>query len=781
MKQTRIEKFFEQYASSVLKWRWPIILLIALIVLFGALGLKKLDIIYSNQQLFLASDSLNVKTEEFREIFGNELFVGILVKNDTLFSREQLQKLKLLTQELEANVPHVERVNSITNLHFPKSTEGKMQLTRLIPDQIPVSRDSLERIRNYFLEKRVVFNRMLSGDGTSSWVTINLRNFHNEEDARQEVQANILVGSKVQEIISDPKFSSLHPKATGVPYINYMEKQYFNKESRRIIIFALVIAVLILTLLTRSFTGVLAPFIVTLVSLLTVFGIGGWFDLSVAGLVISLPILLSLAVAIAYSIHILTFHKKYLRDGFSNKESIIKTLSTLGWPMLFTSLTTFFALQTILLIRVPAIREIGVITAFCVLVVFTITFILLPILLSFIKRGVTKAEKRILSESLRSSIQDTYLKIVLNHQNSIFGITLILVVVGVIGLSKVRATFDLKGSVGENVPYIHNILTVANSELGALYSYDVELDFVNGDDIITPENLEKFEELTQEIKKSDLTKNVTSVLNIIKAFNYIMHDFDPEAYSIPKTKTEIDVIVFLIRTFGFNELGNWVNQKNHKARIITELGQYDSKSLKEDNKKIREKAENMFDGVKVSMLGTVPQFAKVNGYVVNGQILSFTASILIILLLIIIEFGSVRVGLIALIPNLIPVIIIGGIMGFMNIPLDMMTVTIIPIMIGLGVDDTIHLFSHFKKEFGKTKNYYSSIQRSISKVGPALIYTTVILSANFMIYTFSDAKIFVNTGLLTTIGLLTALAADLLLAPILFRHFSVFGKEFEEA
>jgi predicted RND superfamily exporter protein len=772
----KLSDIFEQISTFILRWRWLILGTFGVLILFASFGLKKLDIVYSNHHMFLASDSIMIKSEEFREVFGNDMFIGVLVNNDSLFSKEQLEKIEHLAQSLQDSVPFVESVSAITNLYFPESVGGKVQLAKVIPDKIPASKDSLDLLKSSFLERHIVFNRILSSDATSSWITLRLQRFDPEEHAASEVKPEIQIGQKVFEIISDPHYHSLQPKASGIPYINYMEKHYFSRESRKIILFALIMASIILIVLTRSFLGVLSPFIITLASLVLVFGMGGWFGMGVAGLVISLPILLSLAVSIAYTIHVQTFYKRYRRQGFRSKRAIIKALSSIGWPMLFTSLTTFFALLTILFIKVPAIREIGVISAFCVLVVFITTFLLLPVLLSLQNRKY-KTEGRLLVKSIKSDLEDRYLNLVLGHQRTIFAITFILVILGVIGITRIEATFDLKGSVGEDVPYIHEWLKVANSELGSLYSYDMEVKFNGDENILTSGNLEKLEKLTERIYEIDKTKNVTSVLNLIKGFNYIIHDFDRDSYAIPSTKGEIDIIYFLIKNFGLNQLSNWVDASNQKVRIIREIESYDSKSLKDNNLEIKEIAHSLFEDIEISMVGTVPQFAKVNQYVVKGQVFSFAAAILIILILIIMVFGSVRVGLIALIPNVVPVIFVGGIMGYFNIPLDMMTVTIIPIMIGLGVDDTIHLFSHFEKEFDKSRNYYHSIKRSIHKVGPALIYTTIILSANFLIYLLSDAKIFMHTGLLTTIGLVTALLADLILAPILFRRFSIFGKE----
>ncbi len=188
-------------------------------------------------------------------------------------------------------------------------------------------------------------------------------------------------------------------------------------------------------------------------------------------------------------------------------------------------------------------------------------------------------------------------------------------------------------------------------------------------------------------------------------------------------------------------------------------------------------AKELFPKSEINIVGTVPQFIKMIDYITRGQIISFGIALLVIAVLMMIVFGSVKTGLIALIPNLTPVIVIGGIMGFAGIPLSSSTVLIIPVILGLAVDDSIHFINHSKMEFLRTRNYRESILRSIRSVGVALVFTTLVLGANFLTYLTSEVNYYFFLGILAVSGMLSALLADLFITPLLFKRFKIFGEE----
>ena len=179
----------------------------------------------------------------------------------------------------------------------------------------------------------------------------------------------------------------------------------------------------------------------------------------------------------------------------------------------------------------------------------------------------------------------------------------------------------------------------------------------------------------------------------------------------------------------------------------------------------------------MTAVGNIPQYTAMMQYLVRGQMQSFLISVLIIALILMIAFQSVRVGLIALIPNLMPAIFVGGYMGWAGIPLDMMTATLIPMMLGMAVDDTIHFINHSKLEFDREKNYSVAIRRTFRVVGVAIVTTSIITSVVFACFATSACTMCINFGVLAVIGILSALLADLFITPLLVKKCKVYGNE----
>ena len=210
---------------------------------------------------------------------------------------------------------------------------------------------------------------------------------------------------------------------------------------------------------------------------------------------------------------------------------------------------------------------------------------------------------------------------------------------------------------------------------------------------------------------------------------------------------------------------------------MVEMNSYDSGETERELNDIVAYATGLFPQASVTTVGSIPQFTVMMQYVARGQTASFAISLLIIGILMMFVFGSVRIGLIGLIPNLTPALVVGGLMGWMDYPLDMMTATIMPMILGLAVDDTIHFINHGHLEFDRRGNYREAILRSFRTIGTPIVLTSAVICANFAIYTTSECVSFIHMGILSVAGIVSALLADLCVTPILFRKFRLFGKE----
>jgi len=293
----------------------------------------------------------------------------------------------------------------------------------------------------------------------------------------------------------------------------------------------------------------------------------------------------------------------------------------------------------------------------------------------------------------------------------------------------------------------------------------------------TPEALRALDSIARHAEAYSLTKRTTSILNILKDLNQTLHDGDQAYYSIPGDAEEVAQQLLLYENAGGSEAESWIDYEYRRLRLKVEMTSYNSGEAEWELQDITDYARKLFPEAEITPVGSLPQFTTMMQYVVRGQISSFLLSLLVIGLLMMVVFGSVRVGLIGLIPNIMPAIVVGGLMGILDYPLDMMTATIMPMILGLAVDDTIHFFNHGHLEFDRQRNYRGAVLKSFRIVGTPIVLTSLIVSANFAAYTISKGHSFVHMGILSVAGMFTALLADLCITPLLFRRFRIFGKE----
>ena len=291
--------------------------------------------------------------------------------------------------------------------------------------------------------------------------------------------------------------------------------------------------------------------------------------------------------------------------------------------------------------------------------------------------------------------------------------------------------------------------------------------------------LVRLDSLAQKAEGYKLTKRTTTVLNILKDLNQTLHEGDAAYYRIPTNPEEVAQLLLLYENAGGSEAEYWSDYDYRRLRLMVEISSFDSGEVERELNDIAANAARLFPEASVTTVGSIPQFTVMMQYVARGQMVSFAISLLIIGILMMLVFGSVRIGLIGLIPNITPALVVGGLMGWLGYPLDMMTATIMPMILGLAVDDTIHFINHGHLEFDRRGNYRDAILRSFRTIGTPIILTSVVICANFAIYMTSEGLSFIHMGLLSVAGIVSALVADLCVTPVLFQKFRLFGKEIE--
>jgi predicted RND superfamily exporter protein len=773
----KINAWFEKRAVNLIRFRWLCLagFVVILALSFYGASLVKVDV--SNESNFLPRDPIRQQTREFEELFGNDQYVAVLVENQNLFSYRALTLLRMLHQELYDSVPFTEDVTSLIDVEFTRGTEYGMQIEQIVPEVIPESEEELKQIRDKAFSKENFRKRLISSNGTQTWIMIKLLPFPEEWQDDYEEYPQLMVGSAVDHIIRKEIYAELNPRGTGMPYLAHEKRAYFEKESGRIMGMALLMAVLVLSLALRSLKGVLIPLITAFGSIVIVYGLIGFSGMAVDNMVMVFPVLIGLAVALAYSIHLFSFFKRHFLKTGSRKGAVVHAMGEMGWPVFFTALTTVSALLSFLFIPIKTVRFIGLSTAAVVSTTYFVIIVLTPTLLSFgkdrephpvyAKNGGTFFERNL------SRLGDW----VLNHSRVITPIYLVLTVVLIAGIFRVEADIDPRKNIGLKVPYVKELFEISQTELGTLYSYDVVIDLKEPGKAKDPRVLRNLDQLSSEVEMYPLTKRTHSVLDIIKDMNQVLNGDEPGFFVVPETREMTAQLFLLYENAGGSESEYWVDYDYQRLRMQVQMDNMRAREAKNEYRQIEERAAELFPGASISVVGTMPQFMKMIFYIIHGQVISFCIAFAVITVILMVVFGSVKTGLIGLIPNITPALVIGGILGFSGIPLDSSTVIIMPMILGLAVDDTIHFINHGKLEFMRTGKYRPSITKTFGTVGVALFFTTLILSAVFLVYMTSEVKTYFNIGLLAIAGMVSALLADYLVTPGMFKYFRIFGEE----
>ncbi len=781
LKSHSINTFFDSAGEWILKFRFLVLLGFVATLAFGMAGLPRLTTDAGWDKWMLDKSDLKRTEDEFKDIFGNNDYVGILVTAPDIFTPENLALIRELGDELKSGVPFSDDIMSIADCEFSLGNGEGIDIINLVPDQIPTDPVALEEIRQKALSKSLLKGRLVSKDSTQSWILLRLTPF--PEGWRNEANqaADMVVGLNATRIIRQDKYKSLSPKSSGMPIIAHDKTAFFMKEVKRTMGISLMVTLLVLSLAMRSFRGVLSAIIVAAASVITTFGIFGWIGKPIDVASIMMPLYLGIAVSVSYCIHVFAFYNREVSRTGRRHGAIRHAVRETGWPILFTALTTMGALSSFHLVDVKPVRWVGSATATLVAMTFLMVMIIMPVFLSLGRdKAPGKQRDNGRLKGFNAALESRLARLggyVLDHSKTVIFVFIILLFGALAGLGYFEISFDIVKTIGLKVPYVNRLHQVSQSDLGALYSYNLVVDFQEEGLAREPENLKRLQSLMATAESYPLTKKTTSIVEIIQDMHQVLNQGNPAFHTIPDTRETLAQVMLLYENAGGREAEKWMDYEYQRFHFMVDLENYNTAQVKVELDQLLAEARRLFPSARVYLAGSIAQFTSMQDLVAKGQLKSFMVALGVISLLMVLVFGSVKTGLVAMIPNVTPALTVGGIMGWMGIPLDMMTITIMPMLLGLAVDDTIHFIAHAKTRFMETGSYRRSVTQSFAAIGLPLLFTSLIISANFSVYLTSTANMYVFIGFLTIAGIMAALLTDYFITPILLTAIRAFGPE----
>ena len=729
-----------------------ILSILAAITLVLGTFLPKVKMDFSIEQLFSQNDPVINRFLNFREEFdGVDNRIFLLYESDDPFSYKNLELNKKMVYAFE-NIEGVSKVTSLTNIEL--FTEGGEYLLSPVYENIPKSIDSLNIAKERILSSDLLKNYLISEDGKVAAILIEVSDSFNEHESRESI---------VKQIDELQLGTDWTWHQTGLPIIRTRYVQYMIADNITFLIPVLSMLILLLSLLFRSLVGLALPLIVVLLTIIWTLGFMTATGITINIISYIIPTLL-MVVGISDSVHFLVKYYKTLHLLGDKREALTQSLQKIGTAIFLTSITTAIGFGALSMVNIEIVKEFGIFTAMGVFFAFIITVLFIPSTLMLLgKTPKTKLEAY--SRGYRVKIVKKLITIVRGHPKKIIFTGITITIIGFFGALQINPHSKLLDDLRPGNTLLED-MRLAEDRMGSVLPVEI---------IITVDENENFEdiqdvavisftdELASYISKIPEIGKVVSVSDYLKAINQAMNDGDKSFYQVPLSR-EIISQYMLLYDSEFNSL---INSDLTKLRIASQIKDIDSRRSAEIEKELNTYIASVIpEGITAEVTGTAFLALRTNNYLVKNLLGSFLVALIIITFLMIVLFRSVKMAFISILPNIIPMMVMAAVLGFLQIPLRPATAMTFAVAFGIAVDDTLHYLIRYRMELSK-QHYRQANDSTMLGTGIAMMSTTAILSAGFLVLILSQFTPTVEFGMLSVITIVTALIGDLTFLPAL--------------
>lgn len=778
-----INAYFLKIGKLQIKYRIAVLIFFILLSAVCCSGLRKFKIVNGSDGWYGDSDKIKINKDRYEKIFGNSHSVAILMTADDVFTEENLHVIDQIGKRLLAEIPRAKNLTSLIEVDVPVGNEEGFEIVKPFANGIPSDKNELQKKRELIMrgseKTNALLNTLVSADSRETWISLSLYPYEGDSD-----EESYAIGNKVFDIINSEEFKSdkFHLYGSGQPYLDFLDEYYEMPDYIVRIAGGFIVMIIFLIIFVRKPLGVILPTLATSGAIASVLGAMAYFNVKADLSLMTLPILLGMALSVGYSIHYINIYKIEFRRTGKRKESAIHVVEECGWPVFFTVLTTMASLVSFALVDMKPVAWMGKTASLVVLAVYLYISILIPICLSF---GKDKAPDK-KTENGSTKVDFAFAKwadIAWNKRRLIVILTALLFIVCIPGICMIRPKIDYFNSVGLKLPHTRELKALLDKTLGNQYSYSVMITFDEPDAFKEPENMAALSDFEDFLGKLSLTKvsgekpRVSSVTDILKEMYRALNEGQDQYYSLPEDDYVLAQLMELSSIEMPRDFSEYMDDEFRVANISIDMKEFSEDEAVKNVDLINQKIAELFPDAECCILGDMIEYAEMCSRMVSGELKSFGFSFIVIAIMLIIAFSSIKTGLIAMIPNIAPVILIGAVIGYFKYPLDFVTVTVMPMILGIAVDDTIHLTTHLKGGLEKYGSYQKSMEEACREIGLSMFMSTFILCSIFAVYLFSPLHYLFIIGILSIIGLSTALIADYTITPALLYIIKPFKQE----
>lgn len=758
--------FWQVVSRFILKQRVFILLILALVTFFLGSKIQNIKFSHSEANLLPKDHEENIKYDHFLEIFGEEGNMIILALEDPrLFEVDNFNKWNSFSHKLDS-FPEVDFSVSIGDIKkLKKDKKNQRFFIEPLYEKAPESTEEINKIRTELFENLPFFDNILYNRETGTVQSVIYIDKEIVNTKKRERFVFDVINPMVKNFEKD---TGMDVRVSGMPYIRTMNAQNIIDEIGIFVGLALFITSLIFWLFFRSYRATFITMTVVSIGVVWALGFIGWFEYEISVLMALIPPLI-IVIGVPNAIFLINKYQQEVKKHGNQAKSLQRVISKIGNATLMTNITTASGFATFIFTNSQLLNEFGIIASINILAIFFLSLLIIPIIYSFMHKPKDKHLEHLERKWIDAIVN--WMERAVRHQRiAIYVSTVVIIIASIIGVYMIRVSGSLIEDMPKGKQFYKDILFF-EQEFGGIMPLEILIDTKRRNGVMNLSTLKRMNKLDEEINEiPELSKSI-SILNMVKYSKQAFYNGNPKYYQLPTEQEKNFILAYTKNSeASSDQLRNFVDSTGQYARITTFMKDIGTDKMENIEQRMKDKIDQVFPNERfdVSLTGKALVFLKGTNYLVKNLVISLSLAILLISLFMAWMFRSYKMIIISLIPNILPLLITAGLMGYLGVPIKPSTILVFSIAFGISVDDTIHFLAKYRQELIAHKwNVRKSVYGALRETGVSMFYTSVVLYFGFLVFTVSSFGGTIALGGLVSVTLLFAMVSNLLLLPSL--------------
>jgi len=759
--------FWPKVARIILRNRILILLGVVGFTVFLALQWKNMR--FSNTEANILPDDhpASVQYNAFTKIFGEEGNAIVLaIKDSALFTPKNFNRWNTLSKQLEA-FPEIDYVISLENLkELIKDNDTQTFSMEPLIAAPPKTKSEIDSLTNHLFNELPFYDNLVYNPKTGTIQTV----VYLDKDIMNTAVRNEFILNDLAELVDDfEQETNMDVRVSGMPYIRTWNTKSIVDEIGLFIVGALLVTSIIFFFFFRSFRATFISMCVVIIGVMWAFGILGLLKYEITILTALIPPLI-IVIGIPNCIFLINKYQQEVKKHGNQALSLQRVISKIGNATLMTNITTASGFATFIILDSDLLREFGIVASINIIGIFILSLLIIPIVYSFMPLPKTKHLKH-LNKKWMDIFVNWMENIVRNHRIAVYITTVAVLVLSIIGIYQMRIT----GSRIEDLPkksHFYKDIQFFEAEFDGIMPMEIVVDTERKNGVVKPATLKRMDRLGTVIDEIPELSRPISIVDLVKYSKQAFYNGIPKYYQLP-TSQENTFIMNAVQkssTEGTDLLQSFVDSTGQTARLTTYMRDVKIDRMEEIEKDLQEAITKEFPSERydVFMTGKALLFLKGTKYLVKNLLLSLALAIGLISLFMAYLFRSFKMVIISLVPNLLPLVITAGVMGYLGVPIKPSTILVFSIAFGISVDDTIHFLAKYRQELTAHRWHIKrSVYAALRETGVSMFYTSIVLFFGFSVFIISSFGGTKALGGLVSATLLFAMLSNLILLPSL--------------